>query len=581
MANLSNINNKFLVTTGGNVLIGQTGAIGSSLLQVNGIIGVGSSNQTTLNQTSTHFFMDMTSSTSYFRNTSTAGGGFIFRNSNIGDFEFDNEFAGNIKFNTSNIERMRINSSGDVGIGTTPEGAGPTWRTLFVGSTAVIVSRQSAAGHDSIFANNYYVNSSNQDRVRVNAPSSRMFLDGNNIRFQISPTNSTAPSWSEIMRIDANGNVGIGANSPADKLTVNGNIITQGANTNTGYDRYLKLYGSSDPATNTHRWAGIGLYNNGGNNVNELGFFTGSGDSARTEKLHIGSSGDIKITTNGKFLQGVRNTGSATIDMIGFVGGTDTLQIKGGTSGAANAISFYDTGGFIGTWYNGNFGIGTTSPGTFLQLGTYAVAGKYINQATYPDIPSEHMMHITAPSTNAYYGGGISFGETAFTAANIVVRDAGGSGALDLCFGTGSLNGMTERMRIQNNGNVGIGTTGPIAQLDVAGNTNQHHSVSTNNNGGWKSIQNLGVTSWLDQTFSAGRLKVFGYENGNVNVSYCEYYVIRSSTGYYIQQIGTRLDVGNTHGQVECQVSGNFLQVRNVAQSSLGVVRVVFSGMKN
>ena len=114
MANLSNINNKFLVTTGGNVLIGQTGAIGSSLLQVNGVIGVGSSNQTTLSQTSTHFFMDMTSSTSYFRNTSTAGSGFIFRNSNIGDFEFDNEFAGNIKFNTSNVERMRIDSSGNV-----------------------------------------------------------------------------------------------------------------------------------------------------------------------------------------------------------------------------------------------------------------------------------------------------------------------------------------------------------------------------------------------------------------------------------------------------------------------------------
>ena len=107
----------------------------------------------------------------------------------------------------------------------------------------------------------------------------------------------------------------------------------------------------------------------------------------------------------------------------------------------------------------GNIGIGTTSPGTFLQLGTYAVAGKYINQGSYPDIPSEHMMHITAPSTNAYYGGGISFGETAFTAANIVVRDAGGSGALDLCFGTGTASGVTEKMRIQNNGNVGIGVT--------------------------------------------------------------------------------------------------------------------------
>ena len=36
MANLSNINDKFLVTTGGNVLIGQTGAVGSSILQVTG-----------------------------------------------------------------------------------------------------------------------------------------------------------------------------------------------------------------------------------------------------------------------------------------------------------------------------------------------------------------------------------------------------------------------------------------------------------------------------------------------------------------------------------------------------------------
>ena len=36
MANLSNINNKFLVTTGGNVLIGQTSAIGSSIFQVTG-----------------------------------------------------------------------------------------------------------------------------------------------------------------------------------------------------------------------------------------------------------------------------------------------------------------------------------------------------------------------------------------------------------------------------------------------------------------------------------------------------------------------------------------------------------------
>ena len=38
MANLSNINNKFLVTTGGYVLIGQTSAVGSSILQVTKMI---------------------------------------------------------------------------------------------------------------------------------------------------------------------------------------------------------------------------------------------------------------------------------------------------------------------------------------------------------------------------------------------------------------------------------------------------------------------------------------------------------------------------------------------------------------
>ena len=40
MANLSNINDKFLVTTGGNVLIGQTAAVGSSILQVTGAANI-------------------------------------------------------------------------------------------------------------------------------------------------------------------------------------------------------------------------------------------------------------------------------------------------------------------------------------------------------------------------------------------------------------------------------------------------------------------------------------------------------------------------------------------------------------
>ena len=61
--------------------------------------------------------------------------------------------------------------------------------------------------------------------------------------------------------------------------------MTTGASTNTGYDRYLKLYGNTQPASNPHRWAGMAVYNNGGNNNNALAFFTGTGDSARTAKV--------------------------------------------------------------------------------------------------------------------------------------------------------------------------------------------------------------------------------------------------------------------------------------------------------
>ena len=101
------------------------------------------------------------------------------------------------------------------------------------------------------------------------------------------------PKWTDAdtignsVIVESSSKIGIGTATPAEKLDVNGNIMTTGASTNTGYDRYLKLYGNTQPASNPHRWAGMAVYNNGGNNVNALAFFTGTGDSARTEKVRI------------------------------------------------------------------------------------------------------------------------------------------------------------------------------------------------------------------------------------------------------------------------------------------------------
>ena len=209
--------------------------------------------------------------------------------------------------------------------------------------------------------------------------------------------------------------VGIGTDSPGTKLDIS---VTPSA-------PWMKLINADETAFN------LTTYNNGTNNGNTVyafkhGLYYNSTENAAVTFYRGGSSvgGFLTFTTNN---------------------GTERMRIDSA----------------------GNVGIGTDSPGTFLQLGTYNVGEKYINQATYPDIPSEHMMHITAPSTFSYYGGGISFGETAFTAANIVVRDAGAGGALDLCFGTGTATGVTEKMRIANDGNVGIGTDNPRGKLEV------------------------------------------------------------------------------------------------------------------
>jgi len=323
-------------------------------------------------------------------NTSSSGKNYRIASTSSGALEFIDKAA--------NVERMRIHGDGSVGIGATPANK----LHVNAGTTNIVAQFQSTDGTGGIM-------------LKDSSGNVELTTSGTH-GFNIQPNGG-----STVFRVDQNGNVGIGTTSPssyyADQLVVkcssseNGITIASNSTTDANYlmfadgtsgsdryrgqikynhqDNYMEFATDASNVMKIDSSGNVGInasaslrFNGAGDNTHAVGydsiidgsflrgqlgmrFLTGTGGGS--ERMRITSGGDVLIATNGKFLQGKRNTGSVVIDMIGFGAGTDTLQIKGGTSGAANAISFYDTGGFLGTFYNSNFGIGTNSPSEILQ----------------------------------------------------------------------------------------------------------------------------------------------------------------------------------------------------------------------
>ena len=405
-------------------------------------------------------------------NASSPSGGVIYINesptgTNISSFSPDE-----VTYISLASSKTYLGYSGNVGVGT----SNPTGK--------LHIAQANSGGIPAIRLS--------EDESTIQGPSANTQIRmGGNLVLNASSVMLFGTNGSERIRIDSNGNVGIGTTSPAYKLDVNGTFRTA-TNNLTLFNDYIYVSPTNNNTLNSaynvngiaDMWINFRGYNDGQTQFRNFNVGDGKGTNIawfdgtnKRMSINNGQSAGYTLDVNGT----LNVSGTSTLATISATG-----TINNSATNALNIInnngyiSIYNNAGSIRTGYlqgntassvilsaengailrfdvssservridtNGNVGIGTTSPS-----GKLHVIGETITFKNGSDSQTTHFYIANAANTRAY---------------NIQLNSAGTNLAL---WGYNSSNTWQNLVNFNYNGNVGIGTTSPLAQL---------HAVST------------------------------------------------------------------------------------------------------
>jgi hypothetical protein len=425
-----------------------------------------------------------------------------------------------LAFNASGSENMRIDSSGNVGIGTSSPNSKLDVSGEIITANGGNVSDAGGSLYFKTGSNSSYGAMSQIKGLLYNAPASEQ---QGGIGFLTRPVGAAGQSLSERMRIDASGNVGVGTNATSGRFSVKSAPGSAGFNAGT----------SSSPERG-NLW--YDTDNSGW--VFNIGKLVGS---TFTPQMTFQDDGKVGIGTSSP---------ANNLQVSAAVANTPTtLNVTHGASG-----NFFDYAA-IGVTAVGGLNGGMTAWGTGSgRAGTFAVGSSTNHPVTFMANDTEHM-RITAL-------GSILMGMTTAVDGRVTIAaDTGNSGAIStannglasyypmLNYHGGTLrsymaqtaSGFTlistgvmslvstaemafntngaERMRIDTSGNVGIGTSSPGYKLVVsaASNTNPIAVISgstkglrlgADTNGGIiEGVDNTGVGSFQAMTIGGADIR--------------------------------------------------------------------------